>query len=59
MLTLLRVLYGSPRVPAAFEPVREDPAIKWHADHVVVPDPVVEDALHKAVSAERRLDMAL
>ena len=57
MLTLLG-LEGSPWIPAALEPVREDSSIEWHHDGIVVLDPVIECALHQAMSSKRGSDMS-
>ena len=52
MLALFLNESGS-RIPASLEPVREHSSVQGHANYIVMFDPVIEDALHQAVGAER------
>jgi len=51
------LLYGI-RVPSLLVELREDSAIQRHANGVILLDKVIEDALHEAVGAQRRFNVA-
>ena len=46
-------------IPGALEPSWEYTPVQRHTDDIVLLDPIVEDALHQAVRAQRSLDVTL